>query len=107
MRVEAHRLGVDRDHRPEVEPVRQVAAMEVDGHARAPLELGDEASWRMEMIGAQEKTRTSTTFRPLEPESSASTNSATWAPAGGSAGGNARRAACQSRVPAPIPVAKT
>src|SRR5438552_10836884 len=29
--------------------------------------------------GAQEKTRTSTSFRPLEPESSASTNSATWA----------------------------
>src|SRR5258708_26708538 len=30
-------------------------------------------------VGAQEKTRTSTSFRPLEPESSASTNSATWA----------------------------
>src|SRR5216684_1731261 len=34
---------------------------------------------RSERSGAQEKTRTSTTFRPLEPESSASTNSATWA----------------------------
>ena len=29
--------------------------------------------------GAQEKTRTSTTLRPLTPEASASTNSATWA----------------------------
>ena len=29
--------------------------------------------------GAQEKTRTSTTVRPLAPEASASTNSATWA----------------------------
>ena len=29
--------------------------------------------------GAQEKTRTSTTFRSLAPEASASTNSATWA----------------------------
>ncbi len=29
--------------------------------------------------GAQERTRTSTTFRPLAPEASASTNSATWA----------------------------
>ena len=31
------------------------------------------------MIGAQEKTRTSTPFRTLAPEASASTNSATWA----------------------------
>ena len=30
-------------------------------------------------IGAQEKTRTSTPFRTLAPEASASTNSATWA----------------------------
>ena len=29
--------------------------------------------------GAQKRTRTSTTFRPLAPEASASTNSATWA----------------------------
>ena len=29
--------------------------------------------------GAQEKTRTSTTYWPLAPEASASTNSATWA----------------------------
>ena len=32
--------------------------------------------------GAQEKTRTSTALRPLAPEASASTNSATWAPIG-------------------------
>src|SRR5918996_2442248 len=31
--------------------------------------------------GAQERTRTSTAFRPLAPEASASTNSATWAQA--------------------------
>ena len=31
------------------------------------------------MIGAQEKTRTSTPVRILAPEASASTNSATWA----------------------------
>ncbi len=35
-----------------------------------------------EYNGAQEKTRTSTTFRPLRPERSASTNSATWAQTG-------------------------
>ena len=33
-------------------------------------------------FGAQEKTRTSTSIRPLAPEASASTNSATWAGAG-------------------------
>ena len=31
------------------------------------------------MSGAQERTRTSTSFRTLAPEASASTNSATWA----------------------------
>ena len=31
------------------------------------------------LIGAQEKTRTSTPIRALAPEASASTNSATWA----------------------------
>ena len=34
-------------------------------------------------IGAQEKTRTSTTLRPQVPETCASTNSATWAPGNG------------------------
>ena len=32
------------------------------------------------MFGAQERTRTSTTVRPLAPEASASASSATWAP---------------------------
>jgi hypothetical protein len=32
-----------------------------------------------EMFGAQERIRTSTTLRPLDPESSASASSATWA----------------------------
>ncbi len=32
-----------------------------------------------DFFGAQEKTRTSTTFQLLAPEASASTNSATWA----------------------------
>src|SRR5947209_18370465 len=71
MRVEPHRLGVDRNNRPEVEPFGQITAIKPVGHAgqRAAALRG----------GAQEKTRTSTSFRPLEPESSASTNSATWA----------------------------
>src|ERR1700760_3584622 len=71
MRVEPHRLGVDRNNRSEVEPLGQITPIKSIGHPRqrpaAPRG------------GAQEKTRTSTSFRPLEPESSASTNSATWA----------------------------
>ena len=37
-------------------------------------------NFRGDFIGARERTRTSTTLRPLEPESSASASSATWAP---------------------------
>src|SRR5262245_3693000 len=37
--------------------------------------------------GAQERTRTFTAVKPLAPEASASTNSATWAPSVGSGGG--------------------
>src|SRR5690348_4353858 len=74
MRVEAHRFGVDGNCRSEVDAFRKIIAIKVVGHsaqrcAAAPQFRG----------GAQEKTRTSTSFRPLEPESSASTNSATWA----------------------------
>src|ERR1700749_1452374 len=71
MRIEAHRLGIDRNNRSEVEPFRQITAIKSIGHSgqRPAAPRG----------GAQEKTRTSTSFRPLEPESSASTNSATWA----------------------------
>ncbi len=39
----------------------------------------DVSVWLFCRIGAQEKTRTSTPFRTLAPEASASTNSATWA----------------------------
>src|ERR1700751_5218778 len=74
MRVETHRFGVDSNRRSEVDVFRKMIAIKVMGHsaqrcAAAPQFRG----------GAQEKTRTSTSFRPLEPESSASTNSATWA----------------------------
>src|SRR5271155_5753070 len=71
MRVEPHRLGVDRNNRSEVEPFGQITPIKLIRHPgqRTAAPRG----------GAQEKTRTSTSFRPLEPESSASTNSATWA----------------------------
>src|SRR5712671_3712462 len=71
MRVEPHGLGVDRNNRSEVEPFGQITTIKSIGHPgqRPAAPRG----------GAQEKTRTSTSFRPLEPESSASTNSATWA----------------------------
>jgi hypothetical protein len=42
-------------------------------------------SWQflgMGIVGAQERTRTFTAVKPLAPEASASTNSATWARAG-------------------------
>src|ERR1700740_1609089 len=89
MRVEPHRLGVDRNNPSEVEPFRQITAMKSIGHPgqRRAAPRG----------GAQEKTRTSTSFRPLEPESSASTNSATWAPR--EAGDKRRAARCQSTLP--------
>ena len=51
------------------------------------------------MIGAQERTRTSTSIQTLAPEASASTNSATWAgvvSAGNTPGGKACQR--QSRV---------
>src|SRR6185312_16725759 len=85
MRVETHRFGVDGDAGAEVEIGRQVAAMQMNAQAlnlglgRRPSPADAVGPRRSERSGAQEKTRTSTTFRPLEPESSASTNSATWA----------------------------
>jgi hypothetical protein len=54
-------------------------------------------------VGAQERTRTSTALRPLEPESSASANSATWAqgikvcPVGACFVNSARETACRRR----------
>src|SRR5438105_2113537 len=71
-RVEPHCLGVDGDDRPEIEPFGKITAIKPVGHS------GQRSG--APRVGAQEKTRTSTSFRPLEPESSASTNSATWAP---------------------------
>ena len=53
----------------------------------APGELGNHQRQQQlrhksfEMFGAQERTRTSTTLRPLAPEASASASSATWAQA--------------------------
>src|SRR5215472_12382979 len=73
MRVEAHRLGVDGDDRSEIDAFREVTQIKLMGHA------AQRSAAARPRDGAQEKTRTSTSFRPLEPESSASTNSATWA----------------------------
>src|ERR1700738_3349023 len=75
MRVEPHRLRVDGNDRSEVDAFGKVPAVKLMGH---PAQRPAAASRSRD--GAQEKTRTSTSFRPLEPESSASTNSATWAP---------------------------
>ena len=61
MRVQSHRLGVDGDGGAKVDAFRQIAAMKMGAHPGAHLR-------GIDMAGAQEKTRTSTTFRPLEPE---------------------------------------
>src|SRR6516165_2874407 len=74
MRVEAHCFGVDSNRRSEVDTLRKIIAIEIMGHSAQRLAAAPQFRG-----GAQEKTRTSTSFRPLEPESSASTNSATWA----------------------------
>ena len=74
MRVQPHRLGIDRDRRPEIDAFGKVAAVKPVSHLGA-----ESAQPALPSNGAQEKTRTSTSYRPLEPESSASTNSATWA----------------------------
>ena len=57
------------------EILRQVVPVQVYGAVWH--ELGD-----AHCLGAQEKTRTSTTLRPQVPEPCASTNSATWASMG-------------------------
>src|SRR5208282_4001750 len=72
LRLEAHRLGVDGYGAAERQSGGKIAAMQMRVH-RFRFHV------RSRNLGAQEKTRTSKTFRPLEPESSASTNSATWA----------------------------
>src|ERR1700733_9657540 len=76
VRIEAHRLGIDRDHRAEADVRGQIVPMEVD--RRIGLKLSDGHS-PTPIVGAQEKTRTFTSFRTQVPETCASTNSATWA----------------------------
>src|SRR5215470_19350384 len=59
--------------------------MQLDVHgqrANASLPRGRRRVGRVNGRGAQEKTRTSTTFRPQVPETCASANSATWATEG-------------------------
>ena len=72
MRIEAHGLGIDSNDGTEGEAFRQIVPVQMDGAAWH--ELGG-----AHCVGAQEKTRTSTTLRPQVPETCASTNSATWA----------------------------
>src|SRR5687767_6425012 len=77
-RIQAHRLAVDGDDGAEIEPFGQIALMQMNAFQQhAELATGRD---KRSGDGAQEKTRTSTPFRALEPESSASTNFATWAP---------------------------
>src|ERR1700750_1759722 len=73
MRVQPHRLGINGDDRTQREAFRQVVPVEVDGAVRHELRDAHKK------IGAQKKTRTSTTLRPQVPETCASTNSAIWA----------------------------
>src|SRR5262249_25540901 len=85
MRVEPHGFGIYRDDIPKIEPIGQLALMRWDIGWGAPAQApacvqgcgGGETG-----TGAQEKTRTSTTFRPQVPETCASANSATWATGG-------------------------
>src|SRR5260221_3267232 len=85
VRVEPHGLGVDGDVGAEIEVGGQITAMKVDaqclpgGLTWGPSPADAVGPRRSERSGAQEKTRTSTTFRPQVPETCASTNSATWA----------------------------
>ena len=81
------------DDGPSVEAVGQVMPVQADGHGASDIagnEVAPSDRWlepRPEVPdgdfpaadGAQERTRTFTTLRPLAPEASASTNSATWA----------------------------
>src|SRR5689334_14798688 len=72
IRVQSHGLGIHGDDRSKGQIIRQIVAMQMDGTAGYELRAAH-------CIGAQEKTRTSTTLRPQVPETCASTNSATWA----------------------------
>ena len=74
MRIEPHRFGIDRNDGPQDQAFRQIVPVKVDGAVRHEL-----CDAHLFDVGAQEKTRTSTTLRPQVPETCASTNSATWA----------------------------
>ena len=59
--------------------LRPIAPAPLIDRKRHPKPGSWENSGKSERIGAQKKTRTSTPFRELAPEASASTNSAIWA----------------------------
>src|SRR5581483_515313 len=65
---QAHRLGIDRDDRAEHQILRQVVSVQMDGAARHELGGGHALPIAENGVGAQEKTRTSTTLRPQVPE---------------------------------------
>jgi hypothetical protein len=78
-RIQAHRLAVDGDDGSEIEPFGQIAVMEMDAFQQHAVLATARGRDKRSGDGAQEKTRTSTPFRALAPEASASTSSATWA----------------------------
>src|SRR5262245_7864870 len=91
MGVEPERFGIDGDGVAEDAARGQVFSMQLDRHRRGLIGRGSCGLVRRPAAGrgaiadldrgsgAQEKTRTSTPFRALAPEASASTSSATWA----------------------------
>src|SRR4051794_36514072 len=98
-RIETHGFGVDCNLAAEIKPGGQVALVEMNAH-RTPPQLASGPPFKRTFKanrsrlaartaaaeghrsdGAQERTRTFTALRPLAPEASASTNSATWAQA--------------------------
>ena len=67
------KLAPDEARATGISRTRQRGMLRVSGKSR----ISQDDKNRVD--GAQEKTRTSTSFRKLAPEASASTNSATWA----------------------------
>ena len=78
--AQAHGLGVDRHHGAKIEAVGQVAVVQMDAHAtRLPSTPRPAPAPRARRVVPRKGLRTSTAVKPLAPEASASTNSATWA----------------------------